>query len=43
MGPNENFVRIFSLIFLRISGRAAPPNYWKGREFCPVPSQLKAG
>jgi hypothetical protein len=43
MGPNENFIQIFSLIFLKLFGRAAAPNYWKGREFCPVPSQLMAG
>ena len=43
LGPNENFIQIFSLIFLKISGRAAAPNYWKGKEFCSVPSQLMAG
>ena len=36
MGPNEIFIQIFSLIILKTSGRAAAPNYWKGREFCPI-------
>jgi hypothetical protein len=43
MEPNENFILILILIYLKISGRAAPPNYWKGGEFCHVPSRLMAG
>jgi hypothetical protein len=43
LGPIENFIKKFNLIFLKFSDRAAAANCWKGRELCLDPSQLMAG